>query len=397
MKVTTWILVGTVGTSLMAAIGYAAVHHLIQTNPIIARKVQGAMPVQVTAVAPTDLTEIVGASGQVQPIAILNITARPPTHGGSLIRVDKVAVDIGDLVTPRQLLIQFDRAVLQAAVATAEAAVSQAIEEVERTRLYVQRIKAIYDERLLPKVELEKAQAAFAEANTLYQRAQEQRLQAKKDMQNSTITSPVLGVVMERQINAGETPGSDQKLLTLGRIDHVLIETKVTEDRADDVHLHQTATVTFNAFPNDVMTGQVVKIKPVTDPSTKTFLVYVKVANKKQKLKPGMSSFVRLKRTHHVLAVPSIALINPTGVEDSSVFIITDDNRAQLRKVKIGVAAEGMTQVLNGLVSGEQVVVVGQLYLRDGDPVRIGDEFDRVKAQFAGAPKADAVSGGTPR
>jgi RND family efflux transporter MFP subunit len=397
MKVTMWILVGTVGTSLVAAMGYAAVTHLIKTNPIIARKVEGAMPVQVVPAATKELTEIVGASGQVQPIAILNITAKPPTHGGTLMRVDKVAVDIGDLVAPRQVLIQYDRAILQAAVATTEAAVSQATEEVERTRLYLQRIKTIYDEGLLPKIELEKAQAAFAEANTQYQKTQEQRLQAKKDMQNSTITSPVLGIVMERQINPGETPGTDQKLLTLGRIDHVLIETKVTEERADDVHLQQTATVTFNAFPNDVMTGQVVKIKPVTDPSTKTFLVYVKVANHDQKLKPGMSSFVRLKRTHHVLAVPSIALINPTGVQDSSVFIVADGNRAQLRKVKIGIAAEGMTQVLDGLVSGEQVVVVGQLYLRHEDHVRIGDEFDRVKAQLTGAPHTGEVSAREPR
>lgn len=397
MKVTTWILVGTIGISLVAAMGYIAVNHLIKTNPIMARQVKRAMPVQVVAAAPKELTEIVGASGQVQPMAILNITAKPSTHGGTLMRVDQVAVDIGDLVVPRQLLIQYDRTVLQAAVATAEAAVSQAIEELGRARLYVQRIKAIYDQGLLPKIELEKAQAAFAEANTQHQRAQEQRLQAKKDVQNSAITSPVFGIVMERQINPGETPGTDQKLLMLGRIDHVLIETKVTEDRADHVHLQQTATVTFSAFPNDVMTGQVVKIKPVTDPSTKTFMVYVKVANPDQKLKPGMSSFVRLKRTHYGLAVPSIALINPTGVQDSSVFIVADGNRAHLRKVKIGIAAEGMTQVLDGLVVGERVVVVGQLYLRHEDQVRIGDEFDRVKAQVTEAPHTGEASAKEPR
>jgi RND family efflux transporter MFP subunit len=144
------------------------------------------------------------------------------------------------------------------------------------------------------------------------------------------------------------------------------------------------------------MTGQVVKIKPVTDPSTKTFLVYVKVRNKAQKLKPGMSSFVRLQRSHRALAVPSIALINPTGVQDSSVFIVADGNRAELRKVKVGVAADGLTQVLDGLVAGDQVVVVGQLYLRAGDSVRIGDEFDQLKAKNSKALEPRGVPAGSP-
>jgi Type I phosphodiesterase / nucleotide pyrophosphatase len=56
---------------------------------------------------------------------------------------------------------------------------------------------------------------------------------------------------------------------------------------------------------------------------------------------------------------------------------------AKIRKVKVGVVAEGMTEIIGGLAEGEQVVVVGQMALRDGDQVRIGDEFKELKTQFA--------------
>jgi RND family efflux transporter MFP subunit len=333
----------------------------------------------------------------VQPIALVNITAKTPTRTETSARIEKVAVDLGDVVSPGQMLIQFDRHLLNAALAAAHTAVNQATEDVERTDLYLQRIKAIYEQGLLPKIELEKAQAALAEANTKHSKAKEQLMQAKKDLQDAIITSPVLGVIIERQINPGETLNPGQQLLSIGRIDQVLVQTMIPEERAGDVHLQQPATITFNAFPNDMLEGQVVKIKPVTDPETRTFLVYVKVANRGRRLKPGMTGFVRLKKAHHVLAVPSIALLSPTGVQESSLFVVENGVLARLRKVKIGIVAEGMTQILEGLTAGEQVVVVGQLYLRDGDQVRIGDEFNDVKSKFAGAPHPNTVQAQKPR
>jgi hypothetical protein len=51
--------------------------------------------------------------------------------------------------------------------------------------------------------------------------------------------------------------------------------------------------------------------------------------------------------------------------------------------VQVGVVAAGMTQILNGLAEGEQVVVVGQFSLRDNDHVLIGDEFKELKEQVA--------------
>ena len=177
---------------------------------------------------------------------------------------------------------------------------------------------------------------------------------------------------MERLVNPGETPNSGRPLLSIGQIDHVLVEAKVAEGRVGDIRLGMPATVTFSAFPNDTFTGEVIRIRPESDPLTQSFLVYVEVENPELRLKPGMSSFVRIEEQHDGLAVPSIALLKPTGVRDSAVFVVGDDSRVTMRKVRVGAVGDGMTQIIDGLADGDRVVVVGQYHLKDGDLVRTG-------------------------
>ncbi|HXH13119.1 MAG TPA: efflux RND transporter periplasmic adaptor subunit [Alphaproteobacteria bacterium] len=377
MKLRTWALIGFLLLGFMTPATYVVGSHLLQTSSKVARKLGTPLPIRVAVAQQTKLTETLGATGEVHPIAMVDLTATMSA------RIDKVAVDLGDLVTPKQPLLHFDRDLVNAALATAKTAFDQAEGDRQRAALYQQRITAVYQQGLLPKIEVEKAQAALDEATTKYRRAQEKLLHAKKDLQNAILRSPVAGVVMERQINPGETPRLHQKLFTLGRIDHVLVVANIAEERVAEISPGQPATVTLTAFPNDVFEGIVVKVKPVIDPKTRTFAVYTKVANPKLKLKPGLTAFTRIQREHEVLAVPSVSLINPTGVQESTVFVLEDGATARLRRVKVGVVAEGMTEILHGLTEGESVVVVGQLALRDGDQVVIGDEFKELKPQVA--------------
>jgi RND family efflux transporter MFP subunit len=370
-------LIGFLLLGFMTPATYVVGNHLLQTTPTVARVIGTPLPVRVAEAKQTKLTEIIGATGDVEPIAFVYLTA--PLS----VRVEKLAVDVGDVVSPGQVLLQFDQELVKAALTAAQSAMEQAAGDRGRAALYLQRITAIYSQGLLPKLEVEKAQAALDAANTKYSEAQEKLVQARKDLQHASVTSTVAGIVMDRWINVGETPKAQQALLTIGRLDQVLVATNIAEERVGELRLQQPATVTVTAFPNDVFEGQVVKIKPVTDPQTRTFLVYTRVANPSLKLKPGLTAFTRIKKAHQTLAVPSVALINPTGVQESSVFVLENGATARLRRVKVGVVAEGMTEILNGLAEGEQVVVVGQYSLRDNDQVLIGDEFKELKAQVA--------------
>jgi multidrug efflux pump subunit AcrA (membrane-fusion protein) len=175
--------------------------HLVQTSPSMARKAKAPMPVQVAQAKYVDLTEVVGATGQVQPIALVNITVKTPERVETLARVEKVLVDIGTRVSPGQPLIQLERGQLHAALTTAQAAMEQKTGDLERSQEHFRRIKTIYEQGLLAKIDLEKAQAAIEQAKTEYAKSKEELLRARKDLQNATIVSPVLGIVMERLIN----------------------------------------------------------------------------------------------------------------------------------------------------------------------------------------------------
>ena len=136
---------------------------------------------------------------------------------------------------------------------------------------------------------------------------------------------------------------------------------------------HRRLTLSFDVRKVPTRTqwlAQVVKIDPNIDPVTRAFTAYVEIKNDDFRLKPGLSGFARIRRSaENVMAVPSIAIMNPSG-EQASVFVVDDSDHATMRKIRPGIVVDAMTEVRDGLKEGEKVVTVGQLYLNNNDKVR---------------------------
>ena len=77
-----------------------------------------------------------------------------------------------------------------------------------------------------------------------------------------------------------------------------------------------------------------------------------------------------------MLAIPSVAIINPVK-DKATVFVVDAQSIAHIREIKTGMVTEGFTEVVSGLNEGQSVVTVGQVNLRDGDTVRIGEEYNK--------------------
>jgi RND family efflux transporter MFP subunit len=383
----TWTVAGAALLLIAAAAGVTVVaRHIMRTGAVTARRLGQPIPVMVAPATTRELREVVGATGEVAPFAFVSLTARVTA------RVDRVDADLGDVVSPGKVLVRLDADPLRAAVARAESELQQANGDAARATQQLERVRRVFDQRVVPVTDLEAAEGALAAAEARKSEATEKLVRARLDLRNADVTSPVVGIVTERLVNAGETPEPNQKLFTIGRIDPVLVVAKVSEEHAGAIRLQQAATVTFGAFPNDVSHGEVVKLDPVADPETRTLRVFVRIPNPDLKLKPGLTAFVRLERLHAPsLAVPSVALINPTGLSESAVFVVDGDLRARFRKIKVGAIAEGMTGVVDGIKEGDRVVTVGQMDLRDGDQVRIGDEFDDLKRKAASPRPSDGA------
>ena len=407
--------------------------HMMKTSPSFAKRLDGPIPVEVAAAERSPLAEVLGATGEVRPASLVTLTAGVSARvetvevdvgdtvasGESLVRFDpllsrtlleaartRVEQTTAELARTEQRLervrAMYDEGFLSAVLSTAQSTMDHAKGELERAEDNLTRVEAIYKQGLLAITDLEQAQATVEFARVRHDEAAENLLRVRSDPHSEleqaeadyhaavlsrsraeeefvrgsrglTVNSPVPGVVMERMINPGETPTAGLPMLTIGQIDRVLVEAKVAEGRVDGIRLGMSATVTLSAFPNDTFTGDVIRVRPESDPLTQTFLIYVEVANPELKLKPGMSSFVRIEERHHGLVVPSIALLKPIGVRDSAVFVVDEQSRARLRKVRVDAVGNGMTEVIDGLAEGDRVVVVGQYHLNDGDLVRIGE------------------------
>jgi HlyD family secretion protein len=113
-------------------------------------------------------------------------------------------------------------------------------------------------------------------------------------------------------------------------------------------------------------------ISPALDPGSTTLEVWVAVANKAGKYKPGTSVHVSLdaRSLLDVVTVPNEALIT-TKAGTSAVMVVGPDNVAHQKDVKTGITDGHDTQVLSGLQPGDQVVTKGAYGMDDGTKVKI--------------------------
>lgn len=349
--------------SAVAALVFLTVRHMMATDAGKARLLRSPTPVETVAVRKQTLDEVIGGSGVVEQSGTVVLTTQLSA------RVLEVPVKIGDVVKKSDLLVRWDDRLIQANLLAAQQTVETSNIKIRDLARQLARYTDLEKKHMGTPLDVEKSEIALADAKETLAKSTLALDQAKIDLENVEMRSPIDGIVLERLVNPAETTKRDQLILRLGALDPVLMAPKVTEERMHSVNLGLPAETSFPAFPGELFEGHVVKVDPNIDPITRTFTTYVEIKNPALRLKPGLSGFARIRRSAEAsLAVPSIALINPTG-DQASVFVVGPDGVARLRKVRSGVVANAMTEILDGLREGEQVVTVGQLNLRDNDKV----------------------------
>jgi RND family efflux transporter MFP subunit len=189
----------------------------------------------------------------------------------------------------------------------------------------------------------------------------------------SQIVSPISGVVADRPLYAGEmaTPGA--ALVTVMDISKIIARANVPQNQAASVRVGQPAIIT-QVDTEQTVEGKVTVISPATDPNSTTIQVWVQAENAGEHLKPGTSVHVAIL-TEVIKATPVVpmAAILPGEEGGTACLVITPDNIAHRRSVKLGVREGDKVQILNGVRPGEEVVIVGGIGLDDKAKVKIID------------------------
>ena len=367
MKRSHWIIFFAI-CLILGILTFATAVHIIDTTPSKAKLVHAPAPVETVTAKRQNLDEVIGGSGSIEQGQTVQLTSQVTAE------VLEVPVKIGDIVKKGALLIRLDDRLIQATLEANRAYVEANNIKIRDETRQVQRYTALEKKNMGTAAELEKSEMALADAKEALAKATLSLRQAEIDLEHVKLVSPFDGIVLERLVNPGENTHREQIVMKLGSLNNVLLAAKMSEDKMHSVQLGLPAEASFPAFPGERFEGKVVKIDPNIDPVTRTFTTYVEIKNDDFRLKPGLSGFARVRRSaKDVLAVPSIAIINPSG-EQASVFVVDANGRANLRKVRPGVVVDAMTEVRDGLKEGEKVVTAGQLYLSNNDKVRTTDK-----------------------
>jgi membrane fusion protein, multidrug efflux system len=362
MKRSHWV-VFLVVCFLLGLLVFATALHVIGTDTSKARIINAPAAVETVPVRRQTLEEVIGGSGAVEQLNTVQLTAQLDAQ------VLEVPVKEGDLVKKGDLLVRCDDRLIQATIQANRDYVEAGRIKIRDQTRQVDRYTALQNKNMGTQLDLEKSEMALADAREAFAKSTLSLRQAEIDLEHVKMQSPIDGIVLERLVNPGEWTKPGQLVIKLGSLNTVLMAPKLTEDKMHSVELGLPAETSFPAFPGAVFPGKVFKIDPNIDPLTRTFTAYVEINNPDLRLKPGLSGFARIRRTaKDALVVPSIAVMDPSG-EQPVVYVVNDSNRANLRKVRSGIIANGLTEITSGLKEGEKVVAVGQLNLKENDKV----------------------------
>lgn len=354
---------------LLAAgvLAVAAIFYNLRFNQTPARLLARPLPVEVVPAKVSTMEETIGGSGEVLQHDTVNVTSRITSTA------DSVMVNIGDLLSQGKQIMKADSRAFEANLRAAEERLTAAKTSVEKATQGLLAERELQKKGLASALEIQQAEIALAQAKTAQGQAEADLVNAQLDVEFTVFKSPVNGIVLARFVNPSERIQVDQVLFQLGDLDQVYFLAQIPEEMVGYVKGTQSAEVIFPSFPGVRFAGTVEHIDPRTDPKTRTFTAYITIKNPDLKLKPGISGFARIKVQKVALAVPSTAIMNPVG-ENTSVFVVDSQSRAELVPVRVGLVAGGQTEILAGVEEGQPVVTVGSLYLKNHDKVRVNPQ-----------------------
>ena len=177
-----------------------------------------------------------------------------------------------------------------------------------------------------------------------------------------SLTSPIAGIVIERNGTIGATVASDANVFKIIDISRVWIDANVFEKDLERVKRGQEVKVAVPAFPGSSFSGRVILVSSVVDPETRSVKVRTEVPNPDGRLKPDMFANVGIITDLHrtAISIPQSAVLNDGG---KTVVFVSEGSGYKKRVVTAGIQGNDRVEIIDGLMAGDKVVVKGNYLL----------------------------------
>ena len=369
-------------------------------------KEQRPVVVKTSTVTKREISRTVETVGSFVPLEEVKVSSE--VEG----RIEKIFVDIGDRVQQGQALLevapeefqyQLDGKVsaLHQTLArlgvegenealksdTEVPEVKKAAAELQQAKLNYDRARELSQQSLIPKQQLDDAEAKFNSARAGYDATVQQvrvtkasvaqyRAEvalARKKLRDTQIRAPFAGWIKERLVSPGQYLRVQTPVYTIIDNSKLKFSGAIPEKMAPWVRVGGAVDLQVEAYPDRTFSGKISRVEPASSEQSRSFLIEAIIDNQNALLKPGFfaKASIVTDRQESALMVPASALSYDYGVY--KVFAI-HGNRVNAREVTIGEKLGDDYEVLQGIQENEVIAVAGVQKLVDGMHVTTGAE-----------------------
>jgi HlyD family secretion protein len=317
-----------------------------------------------------NITTSITATGTIEPVTEVEVG----TQVSGII--DRIYVDYNSEVHRGQVIAELDKTNLLSKLASAQSNLSNAQSSLNYQSANYKRYKTLYEKGLVSANDYENAKLSYEQALQQVKVQQQNVTEAQTNLGYATITSPIDGVVLSKEVEEGQTVASAMTTPTLFIIAQDLTDMRVIADidEADigGVKEGQRVTFTVDAFPDDIFEGAVTQVRQqaTTESNVVTYEVVISAPNDQLKLKPGLTANVTIytMEKNGVLAVPARALrFTPNeallqdgetveDVQAPAKLWTKEGNVFKAHKVEVGLSNGMLTEIISGVKAGTEVL-----------------------------------------
>lgn len=298
--------------------------------------------------------------------------------------VDKIFVDLGDKVEEGKLILKLNQQDARANLESAEALLDTNIRALERAKavwtdaeLNLKRYMNLFTEGVASISQRDAVQTQYSVADAQLKQAEAQVNHAKaqanlarKHLADTEIRSPIAGHIKKKLVSAGEVLRDKTPLFIVVKNDPLKFQGSVPESFAPHIRIDQDIVIYIDAFPNESLSGKIIRTSPSIDIQTRTLSIEALIPNPKSSLKSGFfaKAVIVMKEEKDIPFIPEASVYSFAGI--NKVYVIAE-GMARERSVKTGMRDAGMVEITNGLKPGEIVATTGLDQLFEGAKIQL--------------------------
>jgi len=326
-----------------------------------------------------NISQQIRSYGTIQAKDVVNITPLVSD------RITRIYVDIGDTVRQGQKLAEINQKPFREQLKQVRATLEQNLSALERDSAEFIRQKKLYEQQLVSSTVFEQARATYLSSKSQVESARAAVEENLENLSNTTIKSPVFGVIVSRPLSEGDIATTGTTVFEIANI--VGFETRVYLPLEEwrMVKTGQPVSLSLSNQSGINARGRVTRINPRLDPTTGLGEVIITLTETGSSVYQGVlvESIINVRTNTNTVVIPRSALVenvetvidpesNSIQLERNfSAFVVQNETLAVKKDLTLGIQQGDRVEVLEGLEPGEELIVTGQSGLTDKAKVRV--------------------------